>query len=286
MRGARHRLGRTIKLIRVRFLVLVFHPDFGPVAVELTSSAVAVVRATALAALTFFATASAREAAGVGRAAERALEELSDDHDARIVSFAQSLLTMCRILDAAHRCDDTEALGHAEHLVELSRRFPTVMNFSFAFTLRPVCHALLGDPTTALLQYEESKAYGIREVDADVPAIAHLAAGDVESAAREVRRQADRAITGRYIGETSNTLILLAGLTKLEGDLERARALLAQVSLVRNPVGLLYGDRLARQLDMLEEHRHNKRAVTSDYDVVVATNMATVRAEMARRGWL
>ena len=34
------------------------------------------------------------------------------------------------------------------------------------------------------------------------------------------------------------------------------------------------------QLDMLEEHRHNKRAVTSDYDVVVATNMATVRAEM------
>lgn len=53
-------LAERIKLIRLRFLVLVFHPDFWPVAVELTSSAVAVVRASALAALTFFATGGAR----------------------------------------------------------------------------------------------------------------------------------------------------------------------------------------------------------------------------------
>jgi hypothetical protein len=41
-----------------------------------------------------------------------------------------------------------------------------------------------------------------------------------------------------------------------------------------------------RELGMLDEHRGGKRAFHGSYAAVVATNMAAVRNEMTRRGWL
>jgi predicted ATPase len=280
-------LTERLKAIRVRFQVMVFHPEFVTAAVELMTSAVPVVRATAAATLAFFAiSGSHNEADQLRIVAEQHIDSLTGDDAGHVASIGRTLLAISKILAATYRGDDTAALRHAEDFVRMSRRFATVMNQTFCLSLLPLCHALLGDTAAARRMHDEAKAIRNPELEADIPAIIELVAGDIGSATREIRRHAQRALENRYIGATSNTLVFLASLSRLEGDPDRARELLAQVVIGRNPVGQIYGDRLARELGMLDEHRASKRAFDGNYAPVMAANMATVRTEMTRRGWL
>jgi hypothetical protein len=255
--------------------------------VELTTSAVPPVRAAALTTLAFYATTSSHQKAEQLRnAAEQHVDALTGDDAGHVASFSRSLLAVSKILDATYRGDDTAALCHAEDLAQISRQFATVLNVTFDLAMLPLCHALQGDTATAWRMHDAAKDVRVPELDADVPAIIYLVAGDIGSAAVEIRRHAERAVENRYIGATSNTLVFLASLSRLEGDADRARELLAQVVVVRNPVGQAYADRVARELGVLDEHRARKRAFDGNFAAANAANMATVRTEMTRRGWL
>jgi predicted ATPase/class 3 adenylate cyclase len=280
-------LTERLKAIRVRVLVILFHPEGVMAAVELRASEIGPVRATAFAAIAFFATTIAQHNYEKHRdIAEQHIAALTGDDTGNVASLSRALLAICNILDATYRGDDTAALRHAEHLVLIGRQYPTVFNLTFGLSLLPLCHALLGDTAAARRMHDDAKAMRNPELDADIPAIIELEAGDIESATVEIRRHAERAVENRYIGATSNTLIFLASLSRLEGDDDRARELLAQVVLTRNPVGQVYGDRLAQYLGMVDEHRARKRSLDGAYAAFNAADMVTVRAEMTRRGWL
>lgn len=132
----------------------------------------------------------------------------------------------------------------------------------------------------------ELEKYNLHEAPGDdIRAIAHLERGNTGSASIEVRHYVERAASGRFPGEAINGLTLLVGLSLGESDTNRAREILAKVRGARNPMGNIYGNHLARQLGVLDEHVERKRTSRIEVFSRTDTHLAELRAELACRGW-
>ncbi len=82
---------------------------------------------------------------------------------------------------------------------------------------------------------------------------------------------------------------MLADLSLVEGDPDRAREILSKIFVVRTPMGNIYADHLARRLGILDQHLERKLAPfgwTPDQRTThTANQMTALRAEMSRCGW-
>ena len=282
-------LAERLKAERALLLTIVQDPQCIPAFIDLSASPVAPVRVAALAAFAFFEAAVGGTAQRAIAETQRHLDELSPADSGHVASIARQTLLLVRAVVAAQTGDYAGCLAHAQDILTLYREFKAIMGIANGTLLVALCHVLLGDPEAGVRSISEVEPYGLHEAHGDdIRAIVSLALGDLEAATREVRHFAERAASGRFVGEAANGLALLAGLSLGEGDTQRARDLLTHVGIARNPMGNIYGDHLARQLNVLEERLDRKRQVGRSPDQLgadIASRHSALNAEIARRGW-
>ena len=147
-------------------------------------------------------------------------------------------------------------------------------------------------PAEALETVAELDAYGLAFYDgAEVRTLAHFELGDIDTAMHHLRSHVARGRTGRYSGEANDSVLLLAALAHVEGDISVARDLLLKSWFCRTDATIIYSHELARRLEVTDEHeRCQRRAVTFGSRSPEGINgrhlaMTALRAELTRRGW-
>ena len=283
-------LTERLKTVRADLMVHVFDPGSGAAFIELTSSPVASVRAIGLVMVAATEAMYGRTTPHTIAEAQRLLDELEPEDSGHVVLFPQGLLLLTRAVVAAQTGNYTSCLAHSQEVLTLNRDFKDLSTFDRGASLVALCHILLGNPAAGIRTINEIEPYGLPGGRGDdIRAIAALAVGDLDTATREVRHFAERAASGCFVGEATNGVILMAGLCLGEGDTQQARTLLARTAIGRNPMGNIYGDHLARQLDVLDERlaRMRKTDGQSPEQRSESINGAlhALKTEMTRRGW-
>ena len=284
-------LTERLKAALVLLFIIVLDPRSAQATTELFSSPVAPVRAIGLATLAFAVAMSGFDSGQKIDAAQLQIDDLTIEDSGHVAFLPKAILLIARAVAAAQIGDYQSCLTHSEAILRLNREFKGVVELANGAILASLCHILLGHIEDGLRINSDLQQYNLHEGRGDdIRAIAHLALGDIESASTEVRHFAERAASGRFPGEAINGLTLLAGLSLGEHDPDRARELLAQITGARNPMGNIYGNHLARQLGVLEEHVQRKRSwfsvQFSETPAVAADpHQAALRAELTRRGW-
>lgn len=159
-----------------------------------------------------------------------------------------------------------------------------------SFSTAALLHALVGQPQAALEVAAGAERSRIPRFNGAMPdSSSRSRQATSGEAAQQVRAQAERAVSGPFIAEADDTLILVAALHHAEGDAERALAVFA-TTRARGPMGWILAVHLAQQLGILEEHhqrtkRWNER--TEQQQIADrARSMDILRTEMASRGWI
>jgi predicted ATPase len=155
-----------------------------------------------------------------------------------------------------------------------------------------VCEILLGQPESALRTIEWLDQFDfIRSSTDDVQALTYLALGDIDAAERHIRVHAARAITGRLLGETCDSALLLAALADAEGDRSLARDLVLQMGMGQEAAMIIYSNQFADKLGISVEHAERQGLAMAYHAGSIEgpsgsrMALAAVRNEVRRRGW-
>ncbi len=169
--------------------------------------------------------------------------------------------------------DDTAGLDWTMGRIEVSNVAATCL----VMTGRP--HDALD--TVAWLEGLETPYYD----GSEIRAIAHLRLGDIDAAIDHIHPHAVRAATGRLPHESDESVALLAGLARAEGDDELARELLMCVGLGRQPSTGSYAISLARELGIADEVAAHRVQMAYEVAGPASVSRVALRAELDRRGW-
>lgn len=242
-------------------------------------------RAGAKGYLAFLLAITANDPAAVVADAEAEIEAL--DHADDLVDDARVMVALSLGVAAAAADDLGAALGHCRRGVAAgTERTDAVLCATVAASLA-VCEILQGDPAAGLKALAGFEASGLPDARGDdIRALAAIAAGDLPVATRHARDHAAHAASGRWMGEWTNSLILLAALSRAEGDHEAARRLFTPVKAARTPAGNILASHLARELDLGDHHRAQKQQLREGESAYRSEGMALLNAERARRGWV
>ena len=125
---------------------------------------------------------------------------------------------------------------------------------------------LLGDPASALRTIEWLEGFDVSIFNGDeIRALAHLALGDAIEAEALIRAHAERALTGRMIGEVCDSALLLAAYAEAEGSQDVARRLLLQMGIGKEAATVIYSEHLAARLGISVQYAERQRiALTYD----------------------
>lgn len=155
-----------------------------------------------------------------------------------------------------------------------------------------MCLLLLGEPHKALARVSQFDAHPF--VFGDhllVVGLARLALGDVEVARRHIRDHALEAATGKVSRQCSDSLLLLAQLAHVEGDDATAIELLLKLGICRLAPAIHYARVLAATLGVAEQRARDEQECIAPQHLAergplgLRRVMATLREELARRGW-
>jgi predicted ATPase len=155
-----------------------------------------------------------------------------------------------------------------------------------------VCLLLLGEPKQALARVSRIDGFAFAGGDDQVvTAFAQLALGDIEGAKHLIRLHALEAATGRVSRQCSDSLLLLAQLAHVEGDDATAVDLLSNLGICRPAPLVRYARVLAATLGVAEQRARDEQECIAPQNAAehgplgLRRVMATLRAELARRGW-
>jgi predicted ATPase/class 3 adenylate cyclase len=279
-------LVEEMRALRATWQVLTMDPHLSSSLEELCESPVAATRAQARA-LTAFLGGSGPEAAALIEDAQNAADALSDDGSS--ASWSNVFLAYAKAAGAVARGDLAAALGFYEEIT-LGDQPLTVMSVRSAYSAVALLHALLGQTGAALDAIARMEQFGVpRVIGEHARVVLHVADGELDRAAQQVRVHAERSASGRYVGEAGESIYLLSALSLAEGDDRRARDLLAASHSVRTPAGFILCMHLADHFGVADQQRQRGlKWSTASQEQSVADrkeDMLTVRSEMARRGW-
>src|SRR3954454_525688 len=123
-----------------------------------------------------------------------------------------------------------------------------------------VCEILTGRLSEALRTIEWVEQFDfVGSNSADVRALIYLALGYHLQAEHHVRVHAARAVTGRLVGEATDSVLLLAALAHAESDDDVARHLLLRMGMGQEPATIVYSARLASELGIADQHAERQR---------------------------
>ena len=211
-------------------------------------------------------------------------------------ALAESMLCWSRAVSLAYSRDYRAALEAARDGLEDPSNRDRDRGFAFEIMADSdfaVFEILSGEPETALLSLaaldRARYAYENGEPD-EIRALAHLALGDVATAVEHIRLHAARALTGTRIRERNDGVLLLAALAHTEGDDDTARALLLNTGLALTCGTVAFARELAVRLGIAEEYRAHEIDAMNPFTTLgplgTTNATATLRRELARRGWL
>lgn len=147
-----------------------------------------------------------------------------------------------------------------------------------------------GDPARrAVIQIETVLPHSSKVTPAFNPfltAIAELSDGPGVRAQDAVRAVGSNATSGRWGHISSDALILLAELTRLEGDADHARDLLRATSSGRSPASILAGHQIAERLGIHDEIEAAYVANASNQAWMLDRPRRALLTEMDRRSWI
>jgi hypothetical protein len=125
----------------------------------------------------------------------------------------------------------------------------------------------------------------------EIKALVCLALDHMDQATESAQAHARIAVTGRVVGQATDTLLVLAAFAEAEGDITAARNLITGISVIKHGALISYSSDLANRLGISEEYeanQHELRADRTGQSAIrqAATDIETLRSEMSRLGWL
>ena len=155
-----------------------------------------------------------------------------------------------------------------------------------------VCHLVRGRPVDALAIAERLQHIPSRfGTLAFHTALCHAERGDLETARSQMQDLARYTATGRVRLEPGTMLLLLAALTKAEGDTEHACELMMVSTTRRTSETAQYSIHMAEQLGIGDEYRQLRETLSQQlrrHDLAEQHHLdciAAVRNEIIRRDW-
>ena len=267
---------------------------FGRAASTLTTSAIASFRAIGLTCLAFVTALNDVERAhALLSQAQSELEIPLATNPGLYHGIASGLIPWIRGRIAGLSGDFETALRGTEQFLESSKAADYYTTAAArAAKHAAVCQVLLGDPASALRTIEWLEGFDVSIFNGDeIRALAHLALGDAIEAEALIRAHAERALTGRMIGEVCDSALLLAAYAEAEGSQDVARRLLLQMGIGKEAATVIYSGHLAARLGISVQYAERQRIAltydTSSAEGPSGTRMAAaaVRDELSRRGW-
>ncbi len=287
-RAAAPDLAEELRAVALALRVGAFDPQLADHLVELAGSPSAPVRAVVLAVGGTIAAMFGLDPEPAIAAAQIEVDATPDEH--RTPSFANALATLALARAVAASADGDLDAASTWFRVAAGDTDGYVVGINLASGTAgsAVCQILTGDPEGGLETISRIEAFELPQARGDaIRAAAHLEMGDVGAATADIRAHAEHAASGRFPGETSDSLALLAALSRAEGDDDHARTVLGRVSFTRTPAGSVFAEHLARRLGVLDGLRERKLAwIGADRQTELARGMAELRTELAWRGWL
>ena len=275
-----------LKGLRLGWFVYTYDPRLGPSLGELSTSPLAEARASALAIGAFAgAVRGIADSATAIEQAQQAIDSVVLEGSGADVHTARAVLLNARGVYAAFGRDFEAALDHYCQLIHTDGPL-TTLHVRTSFSAAALLQALLGRRDTALETLDRMRSSGVpRVISEHALVMVAIQDGDLDQAEHHARVHATRALSGRYVGEAGDSLCLFAALNLAEGDQERARELIWTLQ-ARTPAGVILSIHVSDQLQELDGYKRRVQATARDqFGSTAADDLATLRTEMARRGW-
>lgn len=281
-------LAERLKVLRLALLTAMGDRRLFAEVIELGTSPLGIARATAKAYFAFLLAIVGGDPAAAVEEAQAEIEGV--DPREPLAGDMRAFLYLSQAVAAA-AADELEAgLGHCSRAVAAHDDRTDIVVLGATRASLAMFQTLAGDPQAGLETIAALEASGIPDAQGhDVRAIAAVVAGDLNLAAEHVRAHTDHAASGRWPGEWSNSLGLLVALDIAQGETTHARSLFADLKTARTPAGNILASHLARELDMVADHRRQKQAQPESESAAAAyqsRGMAILNAEPVRRGWV
>ena len=206
---------------------------------------------------------------------------------------AETVAGVLRLIVAANRNDLSTALSRAPEVLRAVERHGSLdIMWSVTVGIQAVGNWLEGDSEAVRRAVERiitaipgSPGDVLPALTAFLTPLAELADGAGARADAAVRAHALDAVSGRMAHVESDALILLAELTRLDGDAERARDLLRSTSSGRSPGSILAGHQVAERLGIHAEIEAAHIANSADPTWLLDRPRRALLAEIERRAW-
>lgn len=123
-----------------------------------------------------------------------------------------------------------------------------------------------------------------------IKALVHAAFGDFEEARVALEAHARIAVTGRHLGQATDSLLALAVLIDGEGDTARSRDMIVNMGRCRHSSLAAYARHVAERLEVGNESQatHDMFFTNTGLDIIkqrAGADVETLRGEMTLRGW-